>query len=263
MSEAGFRLDLKATGVACLTLDRPELHNAFDERLIAGLTAAFADLDRREEVRVIVLAAAGRSFSAGADLNWMRRMAEYSYNENLADANALAGLLHAINTVSKPTLALVQGAAYGGGVGLVACCDVAIGTEAARFCLSEVKLGLIPAAISPYVIAAIGARAARRWFLTAEAFSAAEALRLGLLHAVVPAAELEAAGAAVIEALLQAGPEAVAAAKALISAVAGRPLDQCLRAETAERIARVRAGAEGREGVAAFLEKRRPGWAGD
>lgn len=248
-------------GVATVTLNRPEIHNAFDDGLIAELTAVFSRLAEDDSVRAVILTGSGRSFSAGADLNWMKRMAGYSHEENLADANALAELMRVMNSLPKPLIGLVQGAAYGGGVGLVACCDIAIGTGRAAFCLSEVKLGLIPAVISPYVIAAIGERAARRYFLTAEVISAAEALRIGLLHEVVSDdVALVARGEYLVETLLKNGPRSVTAAKDLIAAVAGRVVDAELIADTAGRIANQRSSEEGREGVTAFLEKRKPGW---
>ena len=258
-----FRQEVDARGVALLTLDRPEVHNAFNDELIAALTEALEALGRDPAVRAVVLAAVGKSFSAGADLGWMQRMAGYGSEENLADARALAKLMATLNELPKPTLALVQGPAFGGGVGLVACCDIALAAEGASFSLSEVKLGLIPAVISPYVVAKIGEAAARRYMLTGERFSAERALGLGLLHEVVPAGELEAAGARLLEALAAGGPEAQAAAKALIRSVAGRPVDAALIEETAARIAKVRAGEEAREGVGAFLEKRKPRWSVD
>jgi methylglutaconyl-CoA hydratase len=252
---------IERTGsVATLWLNRPELHNAFDDHLIGEVGDALDALARDATVRVVLLAGKGKSFSAGADLAWMRRMAGYSEAENEADARALAGLLHRLDSLPKPTVALVQGAAMGGGVGLVAACDMAIAAEGAQFALSEVRLGLIPAVISPYVVAAIGLRATRRYALTAERFDAARAAALGLVDKVVPAEALLAEGAALAAVLARNGPEAMADAKALIAHVAGRPIDVELRAETARRIARRRASAEGREGVAAFLEKRKPGW---
>jgi methylglutaconyl-CoA hydratase len=253
-------LHITPDGTATLTLNRPEVHNAFDDQLIAGLTARLRELNADHAVRVVVLAANGKSFSAGADLNWMKRMARYSEAENLRDAIALGDLMHTLRALHKPTIARVQGAAYGGGVGLVACCDIAIGATTAAFCLSEVRLGLIPAVISPYVIAAIGERQARRCFLTAERFDAAEAQRIGLLHAVVDEAQLDASVQAMVDHLLKGGPKAQAAAKRLIDAVANRPIDRLLVEDTAERIARIRVTPEGREGIAAFLEKRAPGW---
>jgi len=250
----------RSGGTATLRLSRPDRHNAFDDALIAEVTAALGELGSDPAVRVVLLAGAGKSFSAGADLAWMKRMAGYSLAENEADALRLAEMLHRLDTLPKPTIALVQGAAMGGGVGLVAACDMALAAADATFALSEVRLGLIPATISPYVIAAIGQRAARRYFLTAERFDAHEALNLGLVSAVVPTTELEAEGARIAGLLGRNGPRAMAAAKELIAAVAGRPIDAALRADTARRIAHQRAGAEGREGVAAFLEKRKPGW---
>ncbi|BCR04918.1 methylglutaconyl-CoA hydratase [Desulfuromonas versatilis] len=248
-------------GRATLTLNRPELHNAFDDALIATLVEALKGFERDEQVRVVMLAANGKSFSSGADLNWMRRMADYTFEENLADANGLAELMKVLANLSKPTVALVQGAAIGGGVGLVVCCDIALATEQASFCLSEVKLGLIPAVISPYVATAIGARATRRYFLTAERLDAREALRLGLVHEVLADREALAARAeALSRAMLQNGPRAMAAVKELVAEVAHAWLDDDLIADTAERIAEMRASAEGREGLSAFLEKRQPSW---
>jgi methylglutaconyl-CoA hydratase len=248
-------------GVARVALNRPDLHNAFDETLIAELTHAVRTIDADPGIRVLVLEGRGKSFCAGADLNWMKKMAAYSHAENFADATALTTMLSALNNMSKPTLARVHGAAYGGGVGLVACCDIAIGTPQATFALSETRLGLIPAAISPYVVEAIGARAARRYFLSAERFDAEVATSLGLLHEVVPEPDLDATIERVVAALLDAGPQAQSEAKLLIRAVAHRPIDQGVIGDTAKRIARVRATSEGREGVAAFLAKRKPAWA--
>jgi methylglutaconyl-CoA hydratase len=262
MTSDRFRCKI-ADAVARITLDRPEVHNAFDDTLIARLTETLETLEADPAVRVVVLAAAGKSFSAGADLAWMQRMAAYGEAENQADARRLAHLMATVNRLAKPTLALVQGPAIGGGVGLVACCDMAVAARSAFFQLSEVRLGLTPAVISPYVIAAMGARAARRYMLTAERFDAQEAWRLGLVHQVVPDGELEAAGTALIGALRAGGPESQKAAKDLIFAVGGRPIDAALIDDTAGRIARQRAGAEGREGVAAFLDKRRPSWVED
>jgi methylglutaconyl-CoA hydratase len=246
--------------VATVTLNRPDIHNAFDEALIARLTAAFVSLDENPDVRVVVVAGAGKSFCAGADLNWMKRMAAFDRERNLDDANALAAMLRALYGLSKPTIARVHGAAYGGGVGLVAACDIALGVPEATFALSEAKLGLIPATIGPYVIEAIGARQARRRFLTAERFDAAEALRIGLLHEVVALPEIDARVAALVALLQAAGPQAQLECKALIRGVAHRPIDDDVIAGTAEHIAAVRASPEGREGVAAFLGKRKPAW---
>jgi methylglutaconyl-CoA hydratase len=247
-------------GVATVTLNRAEVHNAFNDTVIADMTDVLRRLGADEKVRAVVLRAEGKSFSAGADLGWMQRMASYGHAENLADAGALAELMRVLNFLPKPTVARVQGAAFGGGVGLVACCDIAIASDAAAFSLSEVRLGLIPAVISPDVVAAIGERAARRYFLTAERFDAAEALRIGLVHQVVPADQLDAAVDAILARLSEGGPAAQRAAKDLIFAVAHRPVDAGLIHDTAERIATIRASSEGREGLAGFLEKRKPAW---
>ena len=247
-------------GVAVVTLNRPDLHTAFNETLIAEFTELLNVLDTDDEVRVVVLAGSGKSFCAGADLNWMKKMAGYGPAENLADAQALALMLRTLNGLSKPTVARVQGAAYGGGVGLTACCDIAIAAIEATFALSEAKLGLIPATISPYVIEAIGARAARRYFLTGERFDAAEAYRIGLVHDIVPIAELDERVNAVLGKLMLAGPRAQMECKALIRGVAHRPIDAAVIGGTAEHIAAVRASAEGKEGVAAFLDKRAAAW---
>jgi len=228
--------------------------------MIVELIELLDKLERDDRVRVLVLRAAGKSFSAGADLNWMRRMADYDFAQNQDDAMQLAELMRRLNCFPKPTIALVQGAAYGGGVGLIACCDIAIASPLASFCLSEVKLGLIPAVISPYVIEAIGARAARRFMLTAERFDAEHACRLGLVHEVVEAQELDAKLDSIVEFLLTAGPAAQAAAKDLIRAVSNKPIDSELIQDCALRIARIRASSEAREGLGAFLEKRKPNW---
>ncbi len=249
-------------GVATLTLNRPELHNAFDDALIAELSAEFERLGEDPAVRVVVLAANGKSFSAGADLNWMRRMADYGLEQNLDDARGLAGLMRTIYALPKPVIARVQGPAYGGGVGLVACCDIAIAAETASFCLSEVKLGLIPAVISPYVVAAIGERQARRYFVSAERFDAYEAQRIGLVHEVVPHATLDAKLAEILKALAGNGPQAMREAKRLARDVSRGPIDVDMIEDTARRIATIRASDEGREGLSAFLNKRKPGWIG-
>lgn len=246
--------------VARVRMTNPDRHNAFDDSLIASLTAAFTALGGADDIRAVILEAEGKSFSAGADLGWMKRMAGYSFEENLADARALATMLKTIDRLPKPVIGRVQGAAFGGGVGLVACCDIAIGTACAGFSLSEVKLGIIPAAISPYVVAAIGRRAARRYFLTGERFGAQEALRLGLLHAVVEdEADLDAAIESIVQSVLAAGPAAVAEAKDLAFAV-DRPSDDALIEDTVRRIARLRATEEAQEGMTAFLEKRKAAW---
>jgi methylglutaconyl-CoA hydratase len=247
--------------IAIVTLNRPDKHNAFDDALIAELTAQLKAVDEIPAARVVILSATGASFSAGADLNWMKRMAAYSEAENEADANGLAELMKTLHGLSKPTIARVQGAAYGGGVGLVACCDMAVGTHNAAFSLSEVRLGLIPAVISPYVVAAIGERAAHRYFLTAERFDAGEAYRLGLLSELAnDDDEMDLKIEALVAAILAGGPRAITEAKRLIDAVANTPLSNALIADTAARIARVRVSAEGQEGVRAFLEKRKPSW---
>ena len=248
-------------GRADITLNRPDMHNAFDEVMIADLTTLLKALEINDAVRVVVLSGAGKSFSAGGDLNWMKRFANYSFEQNIEDAQALAELMRTLHELKKPTIACVHGNAYGGGVGLVACCDIAVATKAAAFCLSEVKLGLIPAVISPYVIAAMGARAARRYFLTAERFDAAEAFRLGLVHELVETEEqLDKAVERLVASLRQNGPQAIQASKELIRAVGQRPISQEVRQDTAKRIAERRASHEGAEGVAAFLEKRKPSW---
>ena len=249
-----------ADGLATVTLNRPEVRNAFNEAVIAELTAAFLDLGQRADVRCIVLAAQGAAFCAGADLNWMRSMADYSRAENLADAGALAEMLRVVYQCPKPTIARVQGDVYAGGTGLVAACDMAVSSDNAGYCLSEVKLGLMPATASPYVIRAMGARAAHRYFLTAERFDAAEALRIGFVHVVVPAAELDAKVAELAKALVNAGPQAVKLCKKLVQDVAGRDITPALIEKTVEGIADIRVSAEGREGVQSFLQKRKPNW---
>ena len=247
--------------IGLITMNRPERHNAFDEALIDDLTEAFRSMEAEESVRIVVLSGAGKSFSAGADLNWMKRMAGFSLEENRRDAMGFATLMRSIAHFRKPTIARVHGAAYGGGVGLVACCDIAVATQHATFSISEARLGLIPAVISPYVIAAIGERAARRYFLTAERFDAAEAWRLGLVHELAGNdVELDEKLGEIVDALLAAGPAAQLEAKALIRAVTGKPVTSELIQDTAERIAKMRASPEGREGVGAFLEKRRAAW---
>ena len=247
--------------VGLVTMNRPERHNAFDDALIAELTEAFRSMEAEDSVRLVVLSGAGKSFSAGADLNWMKRMAGFSLDENRRDAMGLAALMRTIAHFRKPTVARVHGAAYGGGVGLVACCDIAIAAQAATFSLSEAKLGLIPAVVSPYVVAAIGERHSRRYFLTSERFDAAEAYRIGLVHDLAASeADLDEKIGEIVDALLLCGPVAQMEAKALIRAVAGRPVTSELIQDTAERIAKVRASPEGREGVTAFLDKRKPSW---
>jgi methylglutaconyl-CoA hydratase len=247
-------------GVATVTLNRPEVRNAFNDEVIAEVTAVFSELAERSEVRCIVLAGNGPAFCAGADLNWMKRMAGYTRDENVADAVALANMLKGIYRCPKPTIARVQGDAYAGGTGLVAVCDIAVSVDTAHYCLSEVKLGLVPATISPYVIRAMGARAAHRYFLTAERFSAAEALRIGFVHEVVPAAQLDAKVAEIAQSLLVAGPGALKACKALVQDVAEKDITQMLIDRTVQGIADIRVSDEGREGIQSFLGKRKPGW---
>lgn len=246
--------------LAAVVLNRPEVRNAFNDTAIAEIIGAFRALGADDTIRAIVLAARGPAFSAGGDLNWMRRMAAYSHAENLADAGQLADMLRTIDRCPKPVIAKVQGDCYAGGIGLVAVCDVAVAAESACFCLSEVKLGLIPATISPYVVRAAGFGAVRRYFLTAERFSAQEAQRMGLVHEVVAADALDAAVDRIAAALMSAGPQAARAAKRLVRDMAGAPLTDEVIADTVNRIADIRASEEGREGVQAFLEKRKPAW---
>ena len=246
--------------IAIVTLNRPEVHNAFNGALIAELTSVLSALGDDDIVRAVVLVGAGESFCAGADLNWMKEMAGFSRSQNLADAKALAAMLRSLYELPKPTVARVHGSVFGGGVGLVACCDIAIAGHDATFALSEARLGLIPATISPYVIEAMGARAARRYFLTAERFTAAEAYRLGLLHDIVPPADLDARVNEVLGFLVTTGPRAQAECKKLIRFVGNRPIDAAVIADTARRIANIRASPEAKEGVGAFLGKRRPAW---
>jgi methylglutaconyl-CoA hydratase len=254
-------LDIEQSGhSATIWLNRPDTRNAFNETMIADITQAFRDLGAQDDVRAIVLAGRGVAFCAGADLNWMKKMAGYSRDENRADAAQLADMLHVIYSCPKPVVAKVQGDCYAGGMGLVAACDIAIAAEPANFCLSEVKLGLIPATISPYVIKAMGENASRRYFLTAERFSAQEAQRVGLVHVTTPAQELDAAVEGIVKALVANSPNAVREAKRLVRDVAGQPVNAALIADTAERIADIRASEEGREGVRSFLEKRKPAW---
>jgi methylglutaconyl-CoA hydratase len=249
-----------ADKVATVTLNRPDLRNAFNEGAIAELARVFDELGRNDAVRAIVLAANGPSFCAGADLNWMKKMAGYSHDENEADAMRLAEMLRTIYLCPKPVVARVQGDCYAGGMGLVAACDIVVASETAGFCLSEVKLGLIPATISPYVIKAMGEQAARRYFLTAERFDAAEAQRIGVAHDVVAPEALDATVAGIVKALVNNSPHAVRQAKTLVREIVGQPVDDALLLDTAGRIAAIRASTEGREGVASFLEKRKPTW---
>lgn len=257
-------IDIDSRGVATVTLNRAEKHNAFNDDVIAELDKTFASLGINDDVRVIVLTGAGKSFSAGADLSWMKKTATYSREDNEADAMRLSGMLSTLANCPKPTIANVNGAAFGGGVGLTACCDIAIAKSTAIFSLSEVKLGLTPATISPYVVRAIGARAAQRYFLTGERFDGVEARRIGLVHEIAQSPE-EASMIldGIIEQLLSGGPTAQADCKELIQLVAGREIDEQLRQATAERIAGRRASGEGQEGLNAFFEKRKPNWSAD
>jgi methylglutaconyl-CoA hydratase len=247
-------------GVATIWMNRPDRHNAFDETLIAELGDAFARLDADDAVRVIVLGGRGKSFSAGADLNWMRRAAAYGVEENLRDARALAAMLRAIDVARKPTLARIHGAALGGGTGLACACDVAIASTDASFATTEVRFGIIPATIGPYVVRAIGARMASRYFLSAERFGAEEARRIGMVHEVCAPDALDDRIAAMTKNLLVGGPRAQAAAKALLRSIAHRTIDAHVIEETAQAIAELRATAEAKEGIAAFLDKREPAW---
>lgn len=255
------KVDVKGA-VARVTLDRPEVRNAFDDALIAAVTKALRALDADGAVRAVVLAGNGPAFCAGGDLNWMKRMSGYTYEQNLADARGLAGMLKTLDRMSKPTLARVHGPAYAGGIGLVAACDIAVGVPEAKFCLSEAKIGLSPATISPYVVRAMGERMARRYFLSAEVFDGNEAYRIGLITAVSASEKLDAEIDKIIEHLTEGGPQAVSKIKDLIRRVSSGPIDDAMIEDTAKRIAEIRATPEGKEGVASFLEKRKPGWRG-
>jgi len=252
--------EIDSRGVARVTINNPEKHNAFDDQIIAQLTEAFTAIAVNPDVRVMVLSSKGKNFSAGADLGWMKRMANYSYEENLRDANALALMLQTLNRMPQPTIARVQGAAFGGGIGLISCCDIAIATTSANFSLSEVKLGLVPATISPYVIAAIGERAARRYFITAETFDGHTAKRIGLINEVVDTESLDTQVKQITDALLANGPAAIAAAKQLIFDVSGKAIDQDIIDHTCKTISAIRVSDEAQEGLNAFLEKRKPHW---
>ncbi|MBN8410949.1 enoyl-CoA hydratase-related protein [Halomonas litopenaei] len=258
-------LDIDARGVAWLTLTRPEVHNAFDDALIGELNR---HLDRvraaaeRGEVRVMVLGSEGKSFSAGADLNWMKRMVDYSVDDNLADSRELSRLMHGLDTLPCVTLCRVQGAAFGGAVGLAACCDIVLASQRAKFCLSEVKIGLSPAVISPYVLRAIGSRQMRRYALSAEVMDATTAQALDLVHTVVEPEALDHAVESMLETLLATSPQASRATKALLAEVARAPDEQATRERTCLVISRLRVSDEGQEGLSSFLEKRRPAWAG-
>ena len=260
MSQAHILSDTTVQGVATVTLNRPEKHNAFDDEMIAQLRSTFDALATDDDVRIVILASNGKSFSAGADLDWMKRMAGYNYQDNLEDARALALMLASLRNLPQPTIARVQGAAFGGGVGLVSCCDMAVASETASFCLSEVKIGLTPATISPYVIRAIGERWARRYFTTAERFDAAQARHIGLVQEVTTADQLDERLTATVSGLLHNGPSALRAAKSLVTDFASREISPELIEESCKRIASIRVSAEGQEGLGAFLDKRAPNW---
>jgi methylglutaconyl-CoA hydratase len=248
--------------IAIVTLNRPEVRNAFDDVLIANLTKTLQDLDKDDSVRAVVLAGAGKAFCAGADLNWMKRAANNGVDDNLNDARALARMLRVLAEMKKPTIARVQGAALGGGTGLTAACDIAVASTKAIFATSEVKFGIIPSAISPYVVRAIGARQAYRYFQSAERIDAARAREIGLVHEAVEPEQLDAKVQEIVAALLQGGPLAQAAAKDLIRAVDNQPINDNVVEDTAHRIAHLRATPEAREGISAFLDKRPPNWIG-
>ena len=250
-----------ARGVARLSLNRPDVHNAFDDVMIAELIEALNSAENDDAVRVLVLQSAGKNFSAGADLNWMRSMADKDYQQNIDDAGELSILMQRLDELSKPTIALVQGAAFGGAVGLAACCDMVLAQPKTSFCLSEVKIGLIPAVISPYVVKAIGERQSRRYMLTAERFFAEQALALGLVHRIVD--DFEPALAEWLDALLNNSPQALDACKSLIANVGSRPVEASVRKHTIEAIAKIRVSDEGQEGLSAFLEKRPAAWRND
>ncbi len=259
MTDSPLITKIDDNGVGWVILNRPEVHNCFDEVLIKELVVAFEAMSRDDTVRAIVLASEGKSFSAGADLNWMKRVAKYSPEENKADALVFSGLLKTMNFMKKPLIGIVQGATFGGGVGLVSTCDIVIASEKASFCLSEVKLGIIPAMISPYVVAAMGPRAARRYFVTAERFGAEEAKNLGLVHEVVAPEELQNKADEILKLMTTNGPKAMGEAKDLVFAVDGEITDDMIN-DVSNRIARQRASDEGQEGLGAFLEKRKPNW---
>ncbi len=260
MPEGHVIVTLDTKGVATVTLNRPEKHNAFDDTMIKSLTKKLSTLSNDNDVRVVVLAARGASFCAGADLQWMKQTVGYSKDQNTNDAKLLAQLLHVLNNVPKPTLALIQGPAYAGGVGLICACDIAVAARSACFSITEVRLGLIPSVISPLVVNAIGESYARRYFLTGERISSAEAHRIGLVHEVVPSEALAARGETFVKLLLKGGPESLGEAKALIRAVRGREVDSALLGDHVQRIARVRVSDEAQDGMGAFLEKRKPRW---
>ena len=259
MSEK-IQIDVDPRGAATVWLNRPEVHNAFDDELIATLTAELKRLEKDKSVRVVIIEGRGKSFSAGADFNWMKRTVQLSEAENVRDAEGLAELLRTLNRLKKPTIAAVQGNAYGGGVGLISCCDIAFAADHVNFAFTETRLGLTPATISPYVVAAIGERAARRYFLTAESFTAEEAFRIGLVHQICKLPDLAPLVRQVVDMLIAGGPVAQKEVKKLVRLVARGPVDSAMIAETARRIAAIRVSPEGHEGMTAFLEKRKPAW---
>lgn len=256
-----FTTEIKDNNDAWLTFNRPDVHNALDEDMIVALDDEMKRLGDDPTVRSIIFSGAGKSFCAGGDLNWMRRSADFTYDENIVDATKLADMLSTMNTVAKPTVALVQGAAFGGGVGVVACCDIVVAAPNAKFCLSEAKLGLVAAVISPYVLAAMGESWMRRYAMTSDVFRADDALRCGLVHTVTD--DLHGEGMRLAEVLSKNGPKAMAGVKDLIGWERNRPIDDAVLKETSKRIAEVRASDEGQEGVTAFLEKRTPSWRGE
>jgi len=253
-------LEVNEQGIATVTLNNPEKHNAFDDNIIKQLTDIFNDISKRDDISVMILASNGKSFSAGADLGWMKRMASYSYEDNLKDANALATMLKVLNFLPQTTIAKVQGAAFGGAVGLASCCDIVIASTKASFCLSEVKIGLIPATISPYVVDAMGLKASRRYFQTAERFFADKAQQIGLVDEVVAPEVLTDEVNAMVATLLANGNQARRQAKKLSQDVAFQTIDDNLLKDTSERIAAIRVSPEGQEGLTAFFEKRAPNW---
>lgn len=260
MTQTFSKLSIDDRGVATVLLSRPEKHNAFNDQLIIELTQHFESLAKNECVRIVIVRAQGKSFSAGADLSWMKRMAALSYDDNIADAQALAHMLHTLNTLPQPTIAQVQGSAFGGGIGLIACCDLVIAQANAKFCFSEVKLGLTPATISPYVITKIGAGAARRFFISAELFDAQAALTMGLLTEVVQEQQLDQRVMHWLEVLAANSPEAMVAAKRLVHDYAGQPITAAIIADSSQRIAAARTSSQGQEGMSAFFEQRRANW---
>ena len=254
-------LDIRRDGaVARVFLNRPDVRNAFNDAVIAELTAAFRELGADASLRAIVIGGHGKAFCAGGDLNWMRAMADYSWEQNRADAQALADMLYTLYTCPLPLVGRVHGDCYAGGVGLASVCDVLVAAEGMHFCLSEARLGLLPATIGPYVVRALGEQASRRYFISAERFSAAEAHRLGFVHEIATAETIDAKVDAIVQTLVANGPAAVKASKKLVQDLAGQPLTAALRADTARRIADIRASDEGREGVQSFLTKRTPRW---